>query len=115
MADSSFYVDLSPVIREVQHVASRVDSVSNSLRESNDAIKRIDGEIVAVRNIVDKLRARFQDMMNNQNKSYAATEIVRIRQELQSKFGHYEAVRKSMLGILQANDLSLVREETVSS
>ena len=88
MAESA-YIDLSPVIREVQHVAARVDSISNRLSESNDAIKRIDNEIVAVRESVNMLRSRFQDMMNNQNKSYAATEIVRIRQELQSKFGHY--------------------------
>lgn len=114
MADS-VYVDLSPVIREVQHVASRVESVSNALSESNDAIRRIDKEVVDVRNTVEHLRSRFQDMMNNQNKSYAATEIVRIRQELQAKFGHYEAVRKNMIGILQANDLSLVKEETISS
>lgn len=114
MAESA-YIDLSPVIREVQHVAARVDSISNRLSESNDAIKRIDNEIVAVRESVNMLRSRFQDMMNNQNKSYAATEIVRIRQELQSKFGHYEAVRKNMIGILQANDLSLVKEETIAS
>ena len=114
MADS-VYVDLSPVIRAVNQLSGEMGSIAARVEDSNNKIEKIDKEVVDIRSTVNSLTDRFREMMNQQQKSFAATEIVRVRQELQSKFGHYEKIRKNTIGILQANDLALVKEETISS
>lgn len=43
----------------------------------------------------------------------AITEIIRVRQELEEKFGVHKQVRDNMLGILQANDLALVGQDAI--
>ncbi|MCF0187384.1 MAG: hypothetical protein HUJ98_12975 [Bacteroidaceae bacterium] len=44
----------------------------------------------------------------------AATELIRVRQELGQNFGRYQVVRETMLGVLQATDLALVKKTTIS-
>ena len=114
MADVIQTVDLGPVLRAINQVSGELDSIAARVELSNDKIEKVDREVTEVKGVVDGLVTKFAQMLNKQEKSYAATEIVRVRQELESKFGHYETVRKNMLGILQANDLALVKEETIS-
>lgn len=45
----------------------------------------------------------------------AETRQVKIRQELETKYGHYGDVRRHATGILQAADISIVRQETVNA
>jgi hypothetical protein len=45
----------------------------------------------------------------------AEIKLVRVRQELEQKYGHYDQVRRTATGILQAIDLSLVRSSVVKS
>jgi hypothetical protein len=45
----------------------------------------------------------------------AEIKLVRVRQELEQKYGHYDQVRRTATGILQAIDLSLVRSSIVKS
>ena len=106
MADG--YIDLSPIIRAVE----------NSER-------RIQGNIAIVSTMVNDTQARLQALrqeveeMKKQQAQQAAlqraiTEIIRVRQELEEKFGSHKLVRDNMLGILQASDLSLIQESTIS-
>lgn len=44
----------------------------------------------------------------------AATELIRVRQELEQNYGSYKVVRETMLGVLQATDLALVKKTTIS-
>ena len=45
----------------------------------------------------------------------AETRLVKIRQELEKKYGHYDLVRRTTTGILQADDLGIVKKDTISS
>lgn len=45
----------------------------------------------------------------------AEIKLVRVRQELEQKYGHYDQLRRTATGILQAIDLSLVRSEIIKS
>ena len=107
-------VDLSPLIREVKMLSSGLDTISRRVEAAGNKIDLVETEVTDVRRTVNTLVEKFAHMLNKQEKSYAATEVVRVRQELEKKFGHYETVRKNMLGILQANDLALVKEDTIS-
>ncbi|HYO79240.1 MAG TPA: hypothetical protein VE010_22440, partial [Thermoanaerobaculia bacterium] len=49
----------------------------------------------------------------DKQKQFAATEIVRVRQEIEQKFGHHDVVRRTTTGILQATDLQMVRQNTI--
>ena len=41
--------------------------------------------------------------------------MVKIRQELEKKYGHYDIVRRTTTGILQADDLGIVKKDTIST
>lgn len=64
------------------------------------------------------LREEFEAFRKEQAKERAidraTTEIVRVRQELEQKFSNYSVVRETMLGVLQATDLALVKKDTIS-
>lgn len=45
----------------------------------------------------------------------AETRLVKIRQELEKKYGHYDIVRRTTTGILQADDIGIVKKDTISN
>lgn len=45
----------------------------------------------------------------------AETRIVKVRQQIEKEYGHYDQVRRHALGILQAADVQLVRRETMKT
>jgi uncharacterized protein VirK/YbjX len=45
----------------------------------------------------------------------AETRQVKIRQELDTSYGHYGQVRRIATGILQAADIKIVRQETMQN
>jgi len=48
-------------------------------------------------------------------KSSAQQRLIQIRQELEKRFGHYDQVRRTTTGIIQADDLGIVRADTIST
>lgn len=44
----------------------------------------------------------------------AETRLIKIRQELETKFGHYAEIRRTTTGVLQADDLGIVKKETIT-
>jgi hypothetical protein len=66
---------------------------------------------------LDDLHQQFQEFVaadrKDKQKQFAATEIVRVRQEIEQRFGHHEIVRRTTTGILQATDLQMIRQNTI--
>ncbi|MBV9493745.1 MAG: hypothetical protein JOZ54_05835, partial [Acidobacteria bacterium] len=66
---------------------------------------------------LDQLYSEFAAFVENdrkeKQKQYAATELVRVRQEIEQKFGHHDIVRRTTTGILQATDLQMIRQNTM--
>ena len=50
-----------------------------------------------------------------QTANQAETRLVKIRQELEKKYGHYDIVRRTTTGILQADDIGIVKKDTISN
>ena len=122
MADGSVYVDLSPVINAVSTVNDNVNGLYRNVEIVNDNVRIVERNLEKVRvqtmNEINRIKAQLAEM-ERQGKLRAAlqraiTEIIRVRQELEEKFGTHKQVRDSMLGILQANDLALISQDTIS-
>ncbi|MBR2968085.1 MAG: hypothetical protein IKC35_04860 [Clostridia bacterium] len=104
-------IDLGPVIRAVNALGSQINHVSGQVEAVGNYVAQVDGRVT-------KLQQDFIKMMDEQRKAAALqralTEIIRVRQEVEQKFGTHKQVRDNMLGILQATDAALVTTNTVS-
>lgn len=103
-------VDLSPVLRglevvndNVARVNQQVFVVSQQGEQTRSRLEQLYQEFVAYVT-VDALRTELQ---------LAETRLVKVRQELDQRFGHYSDVRRRVTGILQATDVAIVRQETM--
>ena len=109
MADSQ--IDISRLERKIDGLSSQTEYVSRQVGAVSERVDMVD-------NRLESLRQEFEKMIVEQRRTaavqQAATELVRIRQELDQEFGHYRVVRETMLGVLQATDLALVKETTIS-
>ena len=101
-------------------------AIENNLGAIHRDLQTLDSEIGVVRNDVKvvydeigSLAAEFHDFVNVQVRAnrlgQAETRLVKIRQELEKKYGHYDIVRRTTTGILQADDLGIVKKDTISS
>ena len=112
MAD---YVNFGPIIASVNAVNSNVMQLNRLMRHLESELQftkeTLNREINNVKTQIAMFRHE-QKMAGSLQR--ALTEIVRVRQELESKFGTQKQVREYMLGILQASDLGLITKTTIS-
>lgn len=98
---------------------------TRSLDYLERAIDRVSSQVAAVGSYVGEVDEHLQDLdrrfklMVIEQRQQAAlqraiTEIIRVRQEVEAKFGNHKQVRDNMLGILQATDTHLVTTETIA-
>ena len=102
---------LNSVINQVNHISSQVEAVGQCVLAVNERVNYVDAK-------VQQLQQQFLKMMIEQRNAAALqraiTELIRVRQELESRFGVHKEVREHILGILQATDLALVKQNTVA-
>ena len=102
------FEELSSHINQVQdqidEVYSHLDSKVNAVYASlSTALQAMNDELT-----------EFIDVQKKANRlNQAETRVVKIRQEIEKKFGHYDIVRRTTQGILQADDLELVKKSTI--
>lgn len=106
------YADLSGIKNAIAGLRSDIATVYGHVDE-------VDSHVGDVENSLNDLAQEFYrfvrtQMLANRNQ-VAETRLVKIRQELETKFGHHAEVRRTMMGILQATDVGIVRQETVST
>lgn len=96
------------------------------MRSIHEGLQTIDARVdVANENLqivydeIGSLAQEFHEFVNIQQKAnrlgQAETRLVKIRQEIEKKYGHYDIVRRTTTGILQADDLGIVKKETIST
>jgi hypothetical protein len=109
--------------QRIIHMAD-LSAISNSLRtlgrdldSLNSQVGAVQHDVGATRSELARLEKAFMDFVAADVKakelSLAETRQVKIRQELETRFGHYGEVRRQTTGILQAADISLVRQDTI--
>lgn len=120
MADYAIsYADLSAINSGLRAIDRDLEVVSGRLEAVNNRVDNVNSNVKIVYDQVGALARDFHDFVQIQIKANALSKaqqrVIQIRQELEKKFGHYDIVRRTTTGILQADDLGLVRKETIST
>ena len=104
--------DLRAIERNLDLIYKGVDVVSGT-------VDNVDNNVRVVYDEVGKLAQRFEDYMQAAEmraaEGMAETRLIKIRQELETKYGHYAEVRRTTTGILQADDLGIVKKATITN
>ena len=118
MADLTTTINLSAIERRLDKVADCTSRIERELDHTNSRLDQVSSEMRALANELNGLKASFDRFMDDSKKANAlqkaATELIRVRQELEQNYGGYKIVRETMLGVLQATDLALVKKTTIS-
>ena len=84
---------------------AEIGEAKNQIKMVEDSLQKLEQELVRFR--------RNQELANRLGQ--AETKIVKIRQELDKRFGHYDIVRRMTTGILQATDVGVVKKSTIET
>lgn len=111
-------VNTSAIEWAIKRVENRVESLQADTEALKGQVSHVSSTVDRVSAELDALRADFVKMMQEQQRQAAIqkalTEIVRVRQEIDNKFGTHNDIRMTMIGILQATDKALVTQKTIS-
>lgn len=103
----------------VDHVNQNLKAIHGDLEVIDRDVGTVNSNVKAVYDELGSLAQEFHDFVSLQVKAnrlgQAETRLVKIRQELEKKFGHYDIVRRTTTGILQADDLGIVKKDTISN
>lgn len=117
MNEAQISRDLSLISRAVNQIANSQDTlhqqqavIQQSIGHVADAQDRTQGELLDLRAEFTEYRRRDELRHNLQ---VAHTEIIQVRQELETSFGHFAEVRRLATGALQALDVGIVTHGTM--
>lgn len=106
------YVDLSPVLRGLSALGDSIRIVHN---EVDDVRTRVIGTASEIAELRAQLAA-FEERYSRQTEiGHAETRLIKVRQTLDTTYGHYAEIRRAATGVLQAADVNVIRNETVNS
>lgn len=103
----------------LNYIEKNLNSIHNDLEVIDSGVTTVNDNVKVVYDEIGSLAKDFHDFVQLQfkqnRKQTAHTELVRIRQELDKKYGHYDLVRRTATGILQADDLGIVKQSTITT
>ena len=116
------YTISSANLNAIERILSDINHDINVLNDNmgivDNHIDRVSNRVETVYDKVESLAKEFYDFTLQQKhanaKSNAQQNLIKIRLEIEKRFGHYNLVRRNTLGILQADDLGIVKKETIS-
>ncbi len=113
------YADLSSIENQLYRLSSDLSTLQNNQDIINRNVQAVSNNVSTVSSNLASLAREFHDYIavqtRRQRLALAETRIVKLRQELDKKYGHYDLVRRTASGILEADDLGLVRKETIAA
>ncbi len=104
---------------------SSVNSVINNLNNSvesfqsqvNVHVQNVDTSTRKVQDTAESVYKRVeqfrQDIMHGEEKQIAHENIMRLDQVIKEQFGNYDAIRKTIIGVVRDFDINLVRNSTI--
>lgn len=104
--------NLSYIERSLSSIHKDLEVIDSGVGVVNDNVKVVYDEIGA---LAQEFRAFVKMQMMANAKSNAQQRLIQIRQELEKKFGHYDVVRRTTTGILQADDIGIVKKTTITN
>ena len=104
---------------DLRTIENDLGAIHSDLQTIDSGVDKVKDNVKVVYDEVGSLAREFHDFIETQERANrlnrAETRLVQIRQELEKKYGHYDIIRRTTTGILQADDLGLVKKETISN
>jgi len=104
---------------DLRTIENNLKSIHKDLDIIHGNVNTVDKNVRVVYDEIGKLAQEFHDYVEvaemQHNLVVAETRLVKIRQQLENKYGHYAEVRRTTTGILQADDLGIVKKDTIST
>lgn len=111
--------NLNAINSNLQLIDLELGRLHGDIEAVGNNVSNVSNNVMVVYDRIGALANEFHDYVEMQIKenarSKAQQRIIQIRQEMEKRFGDYDEVRKHATGILQADDLGIVRSETISS
>lgn len=103
---------------EVSHAIQSLNSTINNFESNVDIhvndIKRSSINVEnATRSIFEQISKFKTDMEHGEQTQLAHENIIRIDQIIKERFGNYETIRKTVMGVVRDFDINLVRNSTI--
>lgn len=103
----------------LNYIEKSLTAIHSDLEVVNSGVSKVDDNVMIVYSEIGALAKEFHDFVQTQERANAVAKaqqrVTQIRQEMEKRFGHYDIVRRTTIGILQADDIGIVRRDTIST
>lgn len=100
-------------------IETKLGSMEHDMRSVSGQVNDVSQRVVNAQSQLDDLVGEFREFVRQDQLAkqlqLAVTRLVKVRQEIETEFGHYSEVRRRATGILQAVDANLVKKSTIES
>ena len=108
---------------DLSYITSSLNTISNDLGNGIDNVRSdvedVNRNVEIVLDDVAQLTQEFREYVEVQmlanRLNQANTNLINIRNRLKDQFGHYDKLRRTVTGILEANDLAIVKSSILSN
>ncbi|MFV0637023.1 DUF456 domain-containing protein [Mitsuokella sp. WILCCON 0060] len=104
---------------DLSRIASNLEAIHGRIAAVDTHVDAVEGELLHTKSeleaLVDEFHAFVNEQMLRNREQLAETRVVKLRQEIQKRFGHYDVVRRMATGILQATDIGIIRKEIINN
>jgi len=104
--------NLSRISEGLSTINSNIEVVDSRVGTVNDNVKVVYNEVGALANEFREF-VKHQQMVEEEQRS--RSRIIELNQELEKKYGKFDKVREHATGILQADDLGIIRADTITT
>ena len=102
---------------DLSYLEDRLDALGDFVGAAHSEIHAVGRSVDDLRGDVETLTQDFHAYAAKQERTnriqLAEIRLVKLRQEIDHRFGHYAEIRRMTRGILEANDLAVVRQDTL--
>ena len=111
--------NLSAIESGLRAFNNNLGTLNNNLKVIDNNVDRVNDNVKVVYDEVGALARDFHNFVQIQIRANALSKaqqrVIQIRQEMEKRFGHYDIVRRTTTGILQADDIGIVKKDTISN
>jgi hypothetical protein len=120
MADQLIsYANLAAIESSLSNISSNILTLGHNLDVVDSRVDQVDSRVRFVCSEVEALAHEFRRYVDDQTKvnnlSISQQRLIQLNQEIEKRFGHYDTVRRTTTGILQADDLGIVKKDTITT
>lgn len=111
--------NLSAIENGLRAINNNLGTLNNNIEVVDRNVDTVNNNVKVVYDEIGALARDFHNLVQLQVRANALSKaqqrIIQIRQEMEKRFGHYDIVRRTTTGILQADDIGIVKKDTISN